>query len=101
MGRTAEAVPKGHLHGNACFYIENPVECPNALPHYVGASPEIPDEEEVFILYSSEDMRRSYFRRELQGRRYYDQQAGSKTGMAAIGEAVGFPYYDGHGGFTS
>ena len=30
----------------------------------------------------------------------YDRLVGQKSGLAAIGEAVGMPYYDGHGGFT-
>lgn len=96
--RAAEKVRKGDLHGNAAFYLDNPLEidCP---PHYVGASPEITADTEVWILYSSEAHRQSYFRRDLQGRDY-DRLVGQKTGLAAVGEAVGMPRYDGYGGFT-
>jgi hypothetical protein len=97
--RTAEKVRKGDLHGNAAFYLDNPIEI-DCLPHYVGASPEIALDDEVWILYFSEAHRQGYFKRELQGRNY-DRLVGQKTGLAAVGEAVRMPYYDGFGGFTA
>ena len=95
--RAAEKVRKGALHGNAVFYLDNPIEI-DCLPHYA-SDPKIADDDEVWILYFSESHRQSYFKRELQGRNY-DRIVGQKTGLAAVGDAVGINWYDGYGGFT-
>ncbi|MFA5401426.1 MAG: hypothetical protein WC359_13335 [Dehalococcoidia bacterium] len=94
-------VRKGNLHGNAVFYLSNPL-AQNAAPVYVGteAGKAVSDDTQVWIVYSDETQRRSYFRRELQTGENYDRLVGEKSGLAAIGEAIGMPYYDGHGGFT-
>lgn len=63
--RATEKIQKGDLHGNATFYLDNPLEV-DCLPHYVGASPEIAADAEVCILYFSESHRQSYFRRKPQ-----------------------------------
>ena len=66
--RVAEQVRKGDLHGNAAFYLDNPmvIDC---LPHYVGASPEIALDDEVWILYFSEAHRQSYFKPRRSGQK--------------------------------
>ena len=94
-------VRKGDLHGNATFYLVNPFD-QNAAPFYVSteAGAAVDDDTPVWIVYTDETQRRSYFRRELQIGENYDRLVGQKSGLAAIGEAVGMPYYDGHGGFT-
>ena len=94
-------VRKGDLHGNAVFYLSNPFDQP-APPVYVNTESgrAVDDDAQVWIVYSDETQRRSYFRRELQIGENYDRRVGAKSGLAAIGEAVGMPYYDGHGGFT-
>ena len=96
-----ELVRKGDLHGNAVFYMASPLDN-NAPPVYVGteAGRAVDDDAQVWIVFSDEVQRRSYFRRELQIGENYDRPVGAKSGLAAIGEAAGVPYYDGHGGFT-
>lgn len=94
-------VRKGDLHGNAVFYLSNPF-AQSAPPVCIGteAGGAVGDDTQVWIVYSDETQRRSYFRHELQMGDSYDRLVGEKSGLAAIGEAVGMPYYDGHGGFT-
>ena len=96
--RAAEKVRKGDLHGNAVFYLDNPMEI-DCLPRYA-SSQGIADDDEVWILYFSEAHRQSYFKPELQGHNY-DRLVGQKTGLAAVGDAVGINRYDGYGGFTA
>lgn len=98
---TAEQVNVDDLHDNAVFYLTNPllVETPLfAPPHCAGQVESDADVQAgniVWILFASDAQRTSYFKP------YRAQhRIGELSGLRAIGEAVGMPYYNGFGGFT-
>jgi len=66
MPWATEQVNVDDLHGNAVFYLVNPLEVKKpffAAPHYVGCIEDVPDVEPndvAWILYTSEADRRTY-----------------------------------------
>jgi hypothetical protein len=90
----AERVRFGDLLPNAASYTVNPLTV--AAPFFPPLSASDTDIDAlVWVIYTSEAQYCSMFRPGLRARR-----VGQLTGLRAIGEAVGLPYYDGHGGFT-
>ena len=91
---SAEQVRFGDLLPNVASYTVNPLTV--AAPYFPQLSSSDTDVDAlVWVMYTSEAQYRSMFRPGLSVRHIAEL-----TGLQAIREAVGLPYYDGHGGFT-
>jgi len=62
----AEQVPFGDLRPNSPFYLDNPIECPNALPHHTGSMP-LPDDTPVWTLFEPWSRYNPWLKREVNG----------------------------------
>jgi len=62
----AEQVRFGDLRPNSPFYLDNPIECPNAPPHHTGSTP-LPDDTPVWTLFEPWSRYNPWLKREVNG----------------------------------